>query len=180
MSGMRFLRMAALIALVAGCSRDEQAYRGPGLTVASIPTRDAVNAYRAALSGSFNVNDPSLWILVDSLRLPRTAGLEGGAPIAPELLSALRTAGVVKGVCTVPVQPTREPLRCSAERPGYAVRFSDLLQLGRDSMQVYMVVEQYATPSGPAAERLRFERAYHVSRRGTTWRATREARLPRP
>ena len=180
MSEMRFVFLVALGAFLSGCSKEEQAYRGPGLTVASVPTRDAVAIYRATLSGSFNVNDPSLWILVDSLLLPRSAGLEGGTPMSPALIAALRNAGVTKGVCTVPVHPTREPLRCDAERAGYAVRFSDLLQLGRDSVQVYVVVEQYATPSGPAAERLRFERAYHVSRRGTVWRATREARLPRP
>ncbi|HYC53057.1 MAG TPA: hypothetical protein VEB19_18260 [Gemmatimonadaceae bacterium] len=141
---------------------------------------DAVAVYRAALGGSFNMNDPSLWIVVDTLLLPRTPGLEGGAPMPAELLSALRNAGVAKGVCTIPIRPERAPLRCNASRPGYAVRFSELLSLGKDSVQVYLVVEQYATPAGPAAERLRFERAYHVSRRGSRWRATREARLPRP
>jgi hypothetical protein len=63
------------------------------------------------------------------------------------------------------------------------VRFSAPFALGaerRDSLQVHVVVQQYAIPKGPVAERLRFERAYHVARRGQTWRAVREARLPQP
>ena len=136
--------------------------------------------YRAALGGSFTMGDPTLSILVDTLLLPRQAGLAGGTPIAPELLAALRSAGVVQGTCSIPVQRSRQPLVCDARRAGYAVRLSDLFALGKDSVQVNVAVEQYAIPYGPRAERLRFERAYHVVRRGQGWRAVREARMPQP
>ena len=155
-------------------------YRGAGLDVAHLPIADAVSVYRAALGGSFTLGDPSLSILVDSLLLPREPGLAGGTPMSAELRSALRDAGLSKCSCTIPVMKTREPLVCAAQRAGYAVRLSDLFSLGRDSVQVSVVVEQYAIPSGPRAERLRFERAYHVARRGTSWRAVREARMPQP
>ena len=76
------------------------------------------------------------------------------------------------------------PLICRAERAGYVVRFSQPFALGagggHDSAQVHLVVQQFAIPNGPMAERLRFERAYHVARRGSTWHAVREARLPQP
>lgn len=155
-------------------------YRGAGLEVANLPVADAVAVYRAALGGSFTLDDPSLSILVDSLLLPREPGLAGGTPMSPELRSALRAAGLSKGTCTIPVTKARDPLVCEALRAGYAVRVSDLFALGRDSVQVSVVVEQYAIPNGPRAERLRFERAYHVVRRAGRWRAVREARMPQP
>jgi hypothetical protein len=138
-----------------------------------------VAVYRAALAGSFTLNDPSLSILVDPTLLPREAGLAGGDTMSSALLAALR-GGLVKGTCKVPVRNTRMPLICRAERAGYVARFSEPFALGRDSVQVHLVVQQFAVPNGPMAERLRFERAYHVARRGSTWRAVREARLPQP
>ena len=166
---------------LAACKRNEMpAYRGAGLDVASLPIGDAVAVYRAALGGSFTLDDPSLSILVDSLLLPREPGLSGGVPMTVELRNALQAAGLSKGICSIPVTKGREPLICDAPRAGYAVRLSDLFALGRDSVQVSVVVEQYAIPNGPRAERLRFERAYHVARRGNRWRAVREARMPQP
>jgi hypothetical protein len=177
----RMLVLLGVVACVTGCRADEMpAYRGAGLEVARLPLNDAVAVYRAALGGSFTMGDPSLSILVDSLLLPREPGLQGGTPVSPELRAALKAAGISRGTCSIPVTRTRQPLICEAERAGYAVRLSDLFALGRDSIQVSVVVEQYAIPNGPRAERLRFERAYHVARRGRNWRAVREARMPQP
>ena len=177
-------RVWVLVCVVAGgtgCKADEMpTYRGAGLEVAQLPLSDAVAVYRAALGGSFTMGDPSLSILVDSLLLPRQPGLQGGSPVSPALLTALKEAGLSRGTCAIPVVKTRDPLVCEAARAGYAVRLSDLFALGRDSIQVSVVVEQYAIPNGPRAERLRFERAYHVTRRGRNWRAVREARMPQP
>lgn len=139
-----------------------------------------VGVYRAALAGPFTLGDPALSILVDTLFLPRGTGLAGGTPLPAELIAAMRTANLVQGTCAVPVQKAREPLVCRAPRAGYVTRLSQPYALGPDSVQVHVVVEQYAIPGGPRAERLRFERAYHVIRRGGTWRAVREARLPQP
>lgn len=161
----------------------ENFYRGGVRDVAGLAPTDLASTYRAALSGSFNVSDPGLWVLVDTLYLPRTEGLAGGTPIPTEQLAAIRALDVVKGTCTVPVQARgRDALVCPANHPGYAARFSQPFALGdrTDSVQVHVVVEQYAIPGGPQLERLRFERAYHVVRRGASWRAVREGRLPRP
>lgn len=168
-------------ALIACAPERPDFYRGGTREIATPAPADLASAYRAALAGSFNVTDPGLWILVDDLYLPRTEGLIGGAEIPAEQMRAIQSLDVVKGSCTVPVQARgRGALVCSAERPGYAVRFSEPFALGADSMQVHVVVEQYATPGGPQLERLRFERAYQVVKRGASWRAVREARLPQP
>ena len=174
------LVVCAAVAL--GCSDRPGAYRGPGLPVASLPLNDVVGVYHAALAGSFRLDDASLLILADPTFLPRTSGLAGGDSMPRNLLAALRAGGVVKGTCAVPVANTRWPLVCRAEYPGYVVRFSQPFAMGggHDSMQVHLVIQQYATPSSAKAERLRFERAYYVARQGSSWRAVREARLPQP
>lgn len=176
------MRVARLVLCMAtACTGDgPKEYRGTGLQVALLPAGDRVAAYRAVMAGSFDIQNPSLWILVDPRVLPRSAGLSGGDSLPAAVLGALLESGTVKGTCVIPVKKTREALVCQADRAGYLVRFSDPFSLGRDSLQVNLVVEQYAVPSGTRAERLRFERAYHVTRRGTTWRAVREARMPQP
>jgi hypothetical protein len=177
----------ALICLAAGtmgfsCAPEPEAYRGPGLAVASLPPDDIVGAYRATLGAAFNLGDPALSLLVDPVLLPRGEGLAGGDTMPLAVRSALERNRLVKGTCQVPVEKTRTPLVCRADRPGYVVRLSAPLALagGHDSVQVHLVVQQYAVPKGPVAQRLRFERAYHLARRGPTWRATSEARLPQP
>ena len=100
----------------------------------------------------------------------------------PGLVSALQSQGVVRGVCRVPIQKTRMPLVCRSDKAGYVVRFSPPYAIsGHDSVQVHLVVEQYAIPNGPVSERMRFERAYQLAKRNdNSWRATREARMPQP
>ncbi len=177
------VRDAALCLIVASafaCREEPPAYRGPGLKVESLPLSDRVAVYRAALASSFTLDDPTLSVLADTMLLPRGHGLAGGIAAGRGLMDSLRARGLIRGTCQVPVVNTREPLVCSAERAGYAVRFSDPYRLGPDSVQVHLVVQQYAIPDGPREQKLRFERAYHVARRGTTWRAVREARIPQP
>lgn len=174
------LALVTACVFTGACAEPESDYRGAGLRVADLSLGDRVSLYRAALGGSFRMDDPSLFILADTLMLPRDASLVGGNPMSSELLGALRAAGVVKGTCTVPATKTRGALLCDAPRAGYVVRFSEPFARGADSVQVHLVVQQYATPTGPRSERLRFERAYQLARVGTTWRAVREARLPQP
>jgi hypothetical protein len=57
------------------------------------------------------------------------------------------------------------------------VRFSDVLARGGDSVEVYLAVQKFDTPSSGASESLRFERAYQLVRRGGEWQAIREARV---
>jgi hypothetical protein len=184
MSRMSTINRLAITAVViaSACMHEPQAHRGPGLQVDTLDVTDLAAVYRATLAGSFRLDDPNLALLVDPMLLPRGAGLARGDTMPSGLLSALQRDGLVRGTCSIPIQRTRVPLICRADRAGYVVRFSAPLALGprHDSVQVYLVVQQYAIPGGPAAERLRFERAYHLVRRESTWRAVREARLPQP
>jgi hypothetical protein len=181
------LARCAIISLACGtmafkCEREPEAYRGPGLRPATLSADDVAGAYRAALASSLPLDDPTLSVLVDPLFLPRGKGLAGGDTMPAAIRSALQRHRLVRGTCQVPVERNRTPLVCRASRPGYVVRFSMPLALGArtDSVQVHLVVQQYAIPRGPVAQRLRFERAYHVVRRGQAWRAVGEARLPQP
>lgn len=164
------------------CAREPEAYRGPGLQVDPLPVNDVIAVYRATLAEAFNLGDPALSLLVDPMLLPRGKGLAGGDSMPSAVRSALQRHRIVKGTCQVPVEKMRTPLVCRADRPGYVVRLSAPLALSaeHDSVQVHLVVQQYAIPRGPVAERLRFERAYHLMRSGPTWRAVREARLAQP
>lgn len=177
-----YIRVALIAAACAACALErENFYRGGLHDVAELPAADQAAAFRAALTGSFNVSDPGLWVLVDTLYLPRTEGLAGGTPISAETMQAVQALDVVRGTCAVPLQKRGRPaLVCAANHPGYAVRVSQPFGLGPDSVQVHIVVEQYAIPGGPQLERLRFERAYHVAKRDGRWRAVREGRLPQP
>lgn len=148
--------------------------------MATLSIEDQLRVYRAALSGPFTMGDPSLWLLVDTLFLPRDEGLAGGRRVPQELITAFRGADLIHGTCSVPVTKSRTALVCPAERAGYVFRVSEPFGVGVDSVRVHIVVEQYAIPGGPQAERLRFERAYDVIRGRNGWRAAREARLPPP
>jgi hypothetical protein len=178
----RMLICLACAGIAFGCAREPEAYRGAGLQVDTLPLNDVVRVYRATLAAAFTLDDPSLSLLVDPMLLPRGEGLVGGDTMASAVRSALQRNRLVKGTCQVPVQRNRMPLVCRADRPGYVVRLSAPFapRAGHDSVQVHLVVQQYAIPSGPAAERLRFERAYQLVRSGRTWHAMGEARLPQP
>lgn len=169
-----------LASLTGACERPIPEYRGTGMPVDTLPLRDVVSIYRAALAGSFDVRDPTLSILIDPVYLPRSSDLAGGDTIPSDVIAALRATGVVQGTCALQVERMRVPLVCRAERAGYVARFSPPFALGVDSVQVHLVVQQYAIPGGPVEQRLRFERAYRVAREGTSWRALSEARLPQP
>jgi hypothetical protein len=173
----------ACTAIAFGCAaREPDAYRGAGLRVDTLAPNDVVRVYRATLGAAFTLGDPSLALLVDPILLPRSEGLLGGDMMPSAVRAALERERVVKGTCQVQPQRTATPLICRASRPGYVVRLSAPFALGtgHDSVQVHLVVQQYAIPGGPVAQRLRFERAYRVVRSGPTWRAASEARLPQP
>lgn len=175
---LRWVLLAGIAA--SACKPEEPAYRGPNLQAADLPASDVTAIYRATAGGSFQVENPDLSILVDPLYLPRSAGLAGGDSLPADLIRSLRAARWVKGMCSIPVTPQPDPLRCDAARSGYVVRFSPPFARGGDTVQVHMVVQQYAIPGGPVEQRLRFERAYYVVRSGGAWQAVREARLPQP
>jgi len=169
------------IALLA-CRSDDgvPAVRGPGLTVANleIPQQAAVNA--AAINASFNP-DPNLSLLIDPVCLPRSAGREGGASVAPALIARMKQQGTIRGTCQTPRDTAKSVPLCPAPISGYVVRFSEILGLGtgKDSVQVYLAATRYRhTPKEPA-ELLSFERAYRVARVRGEWRVMSEARIPK-
>jgi len=181
LSHHRRIRVAVLAGLLsAGCGGGDDAEkdvsRGRGLQVAALPAEARTRVYAAAVGAAFDVG-PSLTLLLDPRLLPRTAGLVGGQPLDAAVAGALRKQGVVKGTCEPPTEGTRETPRCEAPAAGYVVRFSDVFQLGPDSMQVHLRAQQYDTPGSGAHAALEFEKAYQVVRRGGTWRVAREARV---
>ena len=164
-----------------GCRRgdtaDQSVTRGRGLPVASLPVATRADIYAATLRAAFDVG-PSLVLLLHPQLLPRTAGLAGGQPVPAELESALRRTGTAQGTCRPPTAQEGRAPQCEARAPGYVVRFSDVLQLPADSVQVYLEAERYATPASGPAQAFRFEKAYQLVRRGDSWRVAREGRVP--
>lgn len=167
----------------ASCSGSDEgppAFRGPGLNVAPLDVTQQAAVSTAVVNAAFNP-DPALSLLLDPVYLPRTQGRAGGTPVAPALVARLTQQGIVRGTCQTPRDSTRTVPLCTAELPGYVVRFSEILGLGggADSVQVYLAATRYRhTPKEPA-ELLSFERAYRVARqRGGGWRVLSEARIP--
>jgi hypothetical protein len=181
MSPVRIVIAAAFAAgsLVAcGGKDDSNVVRGKGLEVASLPARDAARVYEAAARGSFDVDNTSL--LIDRRRLPLGIGLEDGGSLDSATVAEMRSRGTVKGVCEPPLEGTTGAPKCTADYPGYVVRFSSIFSLGKpDSVQVYIFSQKYDTPASGNNDRLRFERAYQIVRAGDTWRAVREGHVPK-
>jgi len=171
----------AVLAILTACGADDDSntVRGRGLNVSQLSAIARAHVYEAALRAAFDVDDPSLSLLLDSRELPRGVGLAPGGTIPDTTTSEMRRRGVTKGACQPPLEGKRGPTRCSAALPGYVVRFSPVFMLRGDSVQVYLYAQKYDTPGSAVTERLRFERAYQVVRRGDDWRAVREGRVPK-
>jgi hypothetical protein len=176
------LRASVAIAALAACREGDNSFRGHGLKPAALTAESQARVYEAAARGAFEVDDPALSLLLDPRVLPRAAGYGPGPALPDAVRGELRSRGVIKGACPAPDEGTKKTLLCRAPRPGYVVRFSDVLQLGAgsDSVQVYMYVQKYDTPESGATEAMRFERAYQVVKRSDEWTAVREGRVPRP
>jgi hypothetical protein len=170
---------ALVVAVVAGCAdkeADDGLVRGPGLKVSQLPVPARVAIYDAALKTAFDVG-PGLTLLLDSRYLPRTKGLGPGMALPKNLVDALRARGVVQGLCEAPAEEAREAPHCEAANPGYIVRFSDIFRMTGDTVQVHVAVERYNTSTSVKAEIMRFEKAYQVVGKGTTWRVARQGRV---
>ena len=180
---VRWSPPCALLSLaLLACSSDDgvPAARGPGLTVAplEVPQQAAINT--AAVNAAFNPS-PDLSLLIDPVYLPRSAGRQGGASVAPALIARMKQEGTIRGTCQTPRDATKSVPLCPSQISGYVVRFSEILDLGThaDSVQVYMLATRYRhTPKEPA-ELLSFERAYRLARIRGEWRVMSEARMPK-
>ncbi|HVA56902.1 MAG: hypothetical protein WBQ26_11870 [Gemmatimonadaceae bacterium] len=162
--------------------RPEEAYvRGQGLAVAELPVRDQVAIYQEAVGGAFTVGDPSLYLLLNPRFLPRTAGLAGGEPLGPALRNGLLDSRIVQGTCEPAVaKGSFTVAHCRAPLAGYVVRFSQILRLPADTMEVYLVVQRYSTPTSVGISRLQFERVYKVVKHASGWDAVAEGRIETP
>ena len=176
----RILRHSALATLLlAACmaNEDDHFVRGHKLRVASMTADARVAVYRAALGAAFDLRDPALTLLLDRRKLPRIGGMAEEGRLSGPVANGLRDRGVVQGNCEPPITTSRKIAVCTARGPGYVVRFSDVLARGGDSVEVYLAVQKFDTPSSVGSESLRFERAYQLVRRGDTFEPTQEARV---
>ena len=176
----RTLRHSALATVfLAACmaSEDDHFVRGHKLRVASMTTDARIGVYRAAVGAAFDLHDPALTLLLDRRTLPRVGGMAEEGRLSGPVANGLRERGVVQGVCEPPITTSRKTPVCTARGPGYIVRFSDVFARGGDSVEVYLAVQKFDTPSSGASESLRFERAYQLVRRGELFEPTQEARV---
>lgn len=156
---------------------DDHYVRGHGLPVAPLQPDTRVAVYQAALGAAFELNDPALTLLLDRRVLPRIGGMAEDGRLPGTVEVGLRDRGVIQGTCEPPITGSRKTPQCTARGPGYVVRFSDVLARGGDSVEVYVAVQKFDTPSGHGTESLRFERAYQLIHRGGKWEPTAEARV---
>ena len=131
----------------------------------------------AALGAAFDLRDPSLTLLLDRRKLPRVGGMAEEGRLSGPVANGLRDRNVVQGDCEPPITTSRKTPVCTARGPGYIVRFSDVLARGGDSVEVYLAVQKFDTPSTSGTESLRFERAYQLARHGDSFEPTQEARV---
>ena len=170
---------AVLLTLVVACAKDEgpAQVRGTGLQIAPLDVAQQAEVNAAAVRAAFDP-DPNLSLLADPVNLPRTAGKSGGGSVAPALIARMKQHGVVRGTCQTPREGPRAVPVCPAALPGYVVRFSEIFQLGKDSVEVYLGATRYRRAPKEPSEVLTFERAYQLVKSRGDWLVMREARLP--
>jgi hypothetical protein len=170
---------ALVVVLLAACmaNEDDHFVRGHKLKVASMTADARIAVYRSALGAAFDLRDPALTLLLDRRKLPRVGGMADEGRLSGPVANGLRERGVVMGNCEPPITTSRKTPVCTARGPGYIVRFSDVLARGGDSVEVYLAVQKFDTPSSGASESLRFERAYQLVRHGDSFEPTQEARV---
>lgn len=176
----RTLRHSALATLLlAACTANEDDHfvRGHNLRVAAMTADARIAVYRAALGAAFDLRDPALTLLLDRRKLPRVGGMAEEGRLPGPVANELHDRNIVQGVCEPPITASRKTPVCTARGPGYIVRFSDVLARGGDSVEVYLAVQKFDTPSSGANESLRFERAYQLARHGDSFVPTQEARV---
>jgi hypothetical protein len=175
----RSIASAALLAVCASCAEETgpAQVRGAGLQLATLDVAQQAAVNAAVAHAAFDP-DPALSLLADPVYLPRTAGREGGGSVAPALIARMKQQSVVRGTCQTPREGPRAVPVCPAALPGYVVRFSEIFQLGKDSVEVYLGATRYRRAPKEPSEVLTFERAYQLVRSRGDWLVMREARLP--
>ncbi|MEO6878166.1 MAG: hypothetical protein ABI205_06760, partial [Gemmatimonadaceae bacterium] len=67
--------------------------RGRGLAVATLAPPAQARVYEAAARGLLDVTDPTLSVLADPRRLPRTVGLAAEGRLSSSVLAELKKGG---------------------------------------------------------------------------------------
>jgi hypothetical protein len=178
---MTWLAAFLLLAVGAACGRGHETHasdRGAGLTVATLSASEQAAAYAAALREAFDMG-PRLVLLVDTAVLPSDRSGESTHALPADVVQRLRAVGVVQGTCRPRSGGDRVAPICAARRPGYVVQFSDVFNLARDTVQLYVTAERFRATSDSTspASPLYFEQRYNLARRRGAWRVTTKARL---
>ena len=175
----RNLLVVCTLALGTACTSDEapRVARGRGLEPAQLTPAEQAQVYRAAVASAFDLG-PGLVLQLHPRLLPREAGVAGGDSVPTAVVRAMRQAGTIAGTCEPGPTPRGDLPRCDATAAGYIVRYSDVLRLAEDTVQVYLSAEQYTVPAAPPQQVIQFEKAYQVVRRNGRWRVVREGRVP--
>jgi hypothetical protein len=169
-----------LTAALAGCSDpDRDIIRGHGLKVAQITTTARAHVYEAALHAAFHLDDPTLVLLMQPRVLPRTAKIESGDSMPKAITSVLEDDGAIHGLCQPQAVPNQKTPRCATSMPGYVVRFSDVLQLTHDTVEVFVSVVSFDTRTYPKQAFMEFENVYQIAKTPDGWSAAREGRVPK-
>ncbi len=176
LSGWTGMLLAFAITCGGGDDPTANFVRGPRLPVADLPVASQAAVYDAAVRASFNV-EPGLVLMAHPRLLPRTTGYEGGEPMPPALLEALRARGVAQGTCDPKHQAPRDTPRCPGAQAGYVVRASQPFRAAGDTIQIHFAAEAFAAEQGARPQALRFEKIYQMVGSGTQWRVAREARV---
>ena len=168
---------AALFAMA--CSNDEpeesKYTRGRGLKVATLSPAADARIIEGAIHASFDV-EPSLLLLMEPHKLPRTPGVVGGDSVPSEVVRLLRDRGLVRGTCVPRREAPRDTPRCAGTVPGYVIQTSDVLRVAADTVLIYFAAETFGPATGLKPQALRFEKLFELVGSGTEWRVVREAR----
>src|SRR5262245_16574613 len=170
--------VGAVMCVATACKPKDSNVRGRGLSITNQPAPVRARIYEAAARGAFEL-DESLSLLLDPRMLPRDVGLGADGRVPGAVFEEMKRRGVIRGTCEPPLRGAHGVPQCSAQLPGYILRFSPVFTLGPDSVQVYVFVQKYDTPGLEPSRTLRFERAYQIVRQGDDWHAVREGRVPK-
>jgi hypothetical protein len=172
--------LASVMLLALACGRGESedsSARGRGLKPIEVPATTEARMIEAAVRASFDVG-PDLVLLVHPRRLSRTSGYEGGTAVPSDVVRVLRDRGIVRGTCEPRRDAPRNTPRCEVPEPGYIIRWSDVLRVAPDTVELYFAAERFGPATGLRPEALRFEKVYQLVGRDAAWRVVREARSP--
>ena len=175
-TGVRYVVALMIVASACDAREPVDSYaRGHGVPLAHLSVEGESQVIEAAIRVAFDV-EPGLALRLHPLRLPRTAGDSGGAPVPPAILQSLRKRGLVLGTCEPIRTSARDTPRCSGPEAGYIVRASDVFAISPDVVEVNFAAEKFGAATGKKPEALRFEKIYQLAREGQRWRVVREAR----